>query len=47
MNKFNMETLPTLDFEAGMIDCGSAEGLNSGVRALVHEVIASAIEVLI
>ena len=47
MNKFQMNQLPNLDFEAGMIDCGSIEGLNSGVRALVHEVIASAIEVLI
>ncbi|HZF95058.1 MAG TPA: hypothetical protein VEZ20_09320 [Allosphingosinicella sp.] len=42
-----MNQLPVLDFEAGMIDCGSVEGLNSGVRALVHEAIASAIEVLI
>ncbi|HEX8194200.1 MAG TPA: hypothetical protein VF552_15000 [Allosphingosinicella sp.] len=47
MSNFNMNQLPVLDFEAGMIDCGSVEGLNSGVRALVHEAIASAIEVLI
>lgn len=47
MSNFDMSELPTLEFEAGMIDCGSVEGLNSGVRALVHEVIASAIEVLV
>lgn len=47
MKNFQMSQLPNLDFEAGMIDCGSVEGLNSGVRALVHEVIASAIDVLV
>lgn len=47
MKEFDMSKLPVLDFEAGMIDCGSVEGLNSGVRALVHEAIASAIEVLV
>ena len=46
MSDFNFDNLPALDFEAGMVDCGSQEGLNSGVRALVHEVVASAIEVL-
>ncbi|WP_156347024.1 hypothetical protein [Sphingomonas sp. Leaf33] len=47
MTKFDTAQLPNLDFEAGMIDCGSVEGLNSGVRALVHEVVASAIDILV
>lgn len=43
MQDFDVRQLPNLDFEAGMIDGASADGLNSGLRAVVHEVIASAV----
>ncbi len=44
MNDFDINTLPALNLEAGMADVSSGEALNAGVRAVVHEVIASAIQ---
>lgn len=47
MNNFDVNELPSLNFEAGMADVSSGEALNGAVRALVHSVIAGAIDELV
>ncbi|GGI77163.1 hypothetical protein GCM10007973_12590 [Polymorphobacter multimanifer] len=47
MKDFDVNQLPCLNLEAGMADVSNGEALNGGVRAVVHSVIASAIDALV